>query len=296
MNGKFIDWDEAKIHILSHALHYGTAVFEGIRCYKTENGPAIFRLKDHLWRLMNSARIYMMDLPYGYEELSKAAKETVRVNEIQECYIRPIAYYGYGELGVNPLRNKVDVAIAVYKWGAYLGEEALTRGVRCMVSSWRRISPLMLPPQAKSSANYANAALAKIEAVKAGYDEAIMLNGNGMVTEGSGENLFRVKRGVLSTPPASAGVLRGITRDSIIQVAGDLGIECKRIDISREELYTSDELFFTGTAAEVTPIREVDGRKIGNGTFPVSLRLQKTFLDIVRGKNTKYASWLEYLD
>jgi branched-chain amino acid aminotransferase len=295
MNGKFVDWDDAKVHVLTHALHYGTAVFEGMRCYNTDRGPAIFRLKEHVWRWLNSARIYMMELPFSYEELMNAIRETVRVNEVPECYIRPIAYYSYGEVGVNPLRNRVDVAIAVFKWGAYLGESGLAKGVRCMVSSWRRINPQMLPPQAKASANYANAALAKMEALKAGYDEAIMLNDNGMVTEGSGENVFRVKRGILSTPPASAGVLRGVTRDSILQVASDMGIECKRIDMSREELYTSDELFFTGTAAEVTPIREVDGRIIGNGEFPTALRLQKSFLEIVKGKNSKYESWLEYL-
>ena len=204
LNGSLVDWDDAKIHVLTHALHYATAVFEGLRCYKTDRGPAIFRLYDHVWRLVNSAKIYLMDLQHTPDEIAAAIRTTVKANGFDECYIRPIAYYGYGEMGVNPLPNKVDFAVAAWRWGAYLGKDALKNGVRCLVSSWRRISPLTLPPQAKSSANYANAGLAKIEAVKAGYDEAILLNANGMVCEGTGENIFRVKRGALSTPPASA--------------------------------------------------------------------------------------------
>jgi branched-chain amino acid aminotransferase len=295
INGQLVDWDNAKVHVLTHALHYGTAVFEGIRCYKTDRGPAIFRLYDHVWRLINSAKIYLMNLRYGPEEIAEAIKSVVKANDLSECYIRPIAFYGYGEMGVNPLPNQVDMAIAAWRWGAYLGEDAINNGVRCMVSSWRRINPLTLPPQAKSSANYANAALAKIEALKAGYGEAIMLNVNGMVSEGTGENIFRVKRGILSTPPAAAGILRGITRDTVIQLAGDLGVECKRIEISREELYTSDELFFTGTAAELTPIREVDGRNIGDGNYPITRRLQAGYADVVRGGNKKYEQWLGFV-
>jgi branched-chain amino acid aminotransferase len=295
LNGSLVDWDDAKIHVLTHALHYATAVFEGLRCYKTDRGPAIFRLYDHVWRLVNSAKIYLMDLRHTPDEIAAAIRTTVKANGFDECYIRPIAFYGYGEMGVNPLPNRVDLAVAAWRWGAYLGKDALKDGVRCLVSSWRRISPLTLPPQAKSSANYANAGLAKIEAITAGYDEAIMLNANGMVCEGTGENIFRVKRGALSTPPASAGILRGITRDTVIQLAGELGVDCRRIDMSREELYTSDELFLCGTAAEITPIREVDGRKIGNSEYPVTRKLQAAFDDVVRGRGKKRSDWLDYL-
>jgi branched-chain amino acid aminotransferase len=295
INGQLMDWDNAKVHVLTHALHYGTAVFEGLRCYKTDRGPAIFRLYDHVGRLINSAKIYLMDLRHNADEIAEATRSVVKANELNECYIRPIAFYGYGEMGVNPLPNKVDMAVAAWRWGAYLGEDALKNGVKCMVSSWRRINPLTLPPQAKSSANYANAALAKIEALKAGYDEAIMLNMNGMVSEGTGENIFRVKRGILSTPPGAAGILRGITRDTVIQLAADLGVDCQRIEISREELYTSDELFLSGTAAELTPIRVVDGRDIGEGTYPITRRLQAAYEDVVRGRNKKYEHWLDFV-
>jgi branched-chain amino acid aminotransferase len=296
MNGSLVDWDDAKVHILTHALHYGTAVFEGIRCCKTDRGPAIFRLYDHVWRLVNSAKIYLMDLKFTPDQIADAARSVVRANHLEECYIRPIAYYAYGEMGVNPLPNKVDLAVAAWRWGAYLGKDALKNGVRCMVSSWHRINALTLPPQAKSSANYANAGLAKIEALKAGYEEAIMLNVNGMVSEGTGENIFRVKRGSLTTPPAASGILRGITRDSLIQLASDLQLDCRRIEISREELYTSDELFLCGTAAEITPIREVDGRKIGDGSdFPITRKLQETYAEVVQGRNKKYAEWLDYV-
>jgi len=290
-----VDWDEARIHVLTHALHYGTAVFEGLRCYKTDRGPAIFRLEDHVARLVNSAKIYLMDLKQSPEEIANAIKSTIKANNFEECYIRPIAYYGYGEMGVNPLPNEVNFAIAVWRWGAYLGKNALTEGVRCMVSSWHRINPLTLPPQAKASANYANAALAKIEAVKAGYDEAIMLNTLGMVSEGTGENIFRVKRNIVSTPTAAAGILRGITRDTVIELAADLGISCQRTDISREELYTSDELFLCGTAAEITPVREVDGRTIGNGDRRITRIFQTAYDDIVHGRNKSYARWLDYI-
>ena len=294
-NGKIVDWDDARVHILTHGLHYGTAVFEGIRCYKTEEGPAIFRLEDHISRFINSAKIYLMDLKLTEEEISQAIKSTVKANNFDECYIRPIAYYGSGEMGVNPLPNQVEFAVAAWRWGAYLGPTALTKGVRCMVSSWRRINPLTLPPQAKASANYANAALAKIEAVKAGYDEAIMLNTQGLVSEGTGENIFRIKRRIVSTPTAAAGILRGITRDTVIQLSADLGITCQRADISREELYTSDELFFSGTAAEITPIREVDGRAIGDGNYPLTRIFQKAYDEIVHGRNKNYARWLTYV-
>jgi len=295
IDGKVLHWDEAKVHVLTHALHYGTGVFEGIRCYKTEDGPAIFRLYDHASRLINSAKIYLMDLRYSVDEIAEAIKMTVKANNLDECYIRPIAFCGYGEMGLNPLLNKVSLAIAAWPWGTYLGEQALKTGVRCMVSSWRRINASTLPPQAKSTANYANSALAKIEAIKAGYDEAILLNVDGMVSEATGENIFRVKRGALSTPPASASILQGITRDSVIQLANDAGLTCHIAEMSREELYTSDELFLCGTAAEITPVREVDGRTIGDGQFPVTRKLQVAYGDVVRGRNSNYSHWLEYV-
>lgn len=295
INGELVDFDEAKIHVLTHGFHYGTSVFEGIRCFSSDNGPAIFRLKEHVTRLFDSAKIYMMQIPYTFDEVVEAVNVTVEANQMDECYIRPIAYYGYGEMGLNPLPNKVNLAIAVWRWDTYLGFEAERKGVRCLVSSWRRIHPSSMPPQAKSTANYANAALAKIEALKTGYDEAIMLNMNGMVTEGTGENIFRIKDGILTTPPASTGVLRGITRDTVIHIAKDLGIEFRRNDISREELYTSDELFLTGTAASVTPIREVDGRMIGDGRWPITEKIRGAYLDIVHGRNKNYLHWLAFV-
>lgn len=296
LNGQLVDWDEAQVHVLTHALHYGTAIFEGLRCYRTDDGPAIFRVEDHVRRLINSAKIYLMDLHLSPEEIGNAIKAVVRANGLEECYIRPIAFYGYGEMGVNPLPNKVQFAVAAWRWDSYLGKDAQTRGVKCMVSSWRRISPLTLPPEAKASANYANAGLAKMEAVKAGYDEAIMLNTLGMVSEGTGENVFRVKREILSTPNVAAGILRGITRDTVIQLAADGGIKCQRIDISREELYTADELFLCGTAAGITPVREVDGRKIGDGNYTVTRNIQTRLDDVVHGRNKTYAHWLTYID
>lgn len=297
INGELIEWSEAKIHILTHAFHYATAVFEGIRCFNTDEGPAVFRLPEHVNRFLDSMGIYMMNSQYSYDEICRAVKETVAANELKECYIRPIAYYSYGEMGLNPLPNKVHLAIAAWEWPSYLGEKAEKEGLRCNVSSWRRIHSAALPPQAKATANYANSALAKIEALKGGYDEAILLNMEGMVAEGTGENIFRIKDGILSTPPASSGVLRGVTRDTIINIAKDFGIEFRRNDISREELYTSDELFLTGTAAGITPIREVDGRKIGknqNG-WPIASRLREAYLNVVRGRMPKYSTWLDYV-
>ncbi|HKM74973.1 MAG TPA: branched-chain amino acid transaminase [Candidatus Bathyarchaeia archaeon] len=295
MNGELVDWDNARVHVLTHALHYGTAVFEGMRCYKTAKGPAVFRLRDHIARLVRSSKTYLMDLRYTPDQIGQAVKATVKANGFEDCYIRPIAYVGFGEMGVNPLPNKTEMSIAVWRWGAYLGKEALSSGVRCMVSSWRRISPESLPPQAKCSANYANSGLAKIEAVKAGYDEAILLNTNGNVSEGTGENIFVVKDGVISTPPPSAAILRGITRESVIELAADSGIECRLTEILREDLYTADELFFSGTAAEITPIREVDGRKIGDGNFPITKKLQSSFEAVVRGRNEKFSKWLDFV-
>ncbi|MEM0120147.1 MAG: branched-chain amino acid transaminase [Thermoprotei archaeon] len=296
VDGKLVDWDNAKVHILTHALHYASAVFEGIRVYNTPKGPAAFRLKDHLKRLFESSKIYMMDVPYSMEELIEAVRLTVNANGYKECYVRPIVFRGYGTMGVNPLNSPIQVAIAAWEWGSYLGSEAGSKGIRCMVSSWRRISSQSLPPQAKSTANYANGGLAKAEAVMHGFDEAIMLNAEGYVTEGSGENIFRVKNGVLSTPPASAGVLRGITRDTVLKLAAEMNIATERVNITREELYTADELFFSGTASEVVPIREVDGRRIGDGSnYPITAKIRKRYLEVVHGEVDGHEDWLLYL-
>jgi len=292
MDGKLVDWDDAKIHVLTHGLHYAYAVFEGIRCNETVAGSAIFRLEEHIDRFLNSAKIYRMNLGYSKRELVDACIETVRANRVTSCYLRPIAFTSYGAMGLNPLKNKISVAIPLWEWGPYLGEEALTKGVRCMVSSWARIDSRSLPPQAKCSANYANSALAKMEAISAGYDEAIMLNAIGLVAEGPGENIFRVKDGILSTPPASSGILRGITRDTIIQFSRDLKITFYRNDFTREELFTSDELFFSGTAVGVNPIREVDGRKIGDGGYPVAKKLQRMYDGAIHGRLKRYTKWL----
>ncbi|MEM3430342.1 MAG: branched-chain amino acid transaminase [Candidatus Bathyarchaeia archaeon] len=294
MDGRFVDWDDAKIHVLTHSLHYATAVFEGIRCYKTVKGPAIFRLRDHMRRLYDSAKMQMMKIPYSIDELIQAVKDTVKVNKIHECYIRPIAYYGYGEMGLNPTRNPVNVAIAVWPWGAYLGEEGLKKGVRCKISSWIRVDTRSLPPLAKSTANYLNSALAKLEAINCGYDEAILLNMNGYVAEGPGENIFIVKNGVLVTPPVTSCALYGYTMDSVKEFAKEFSIPIIEREIIRDELFVADEAFFTGTAAEVTPIREVDGRVIGSGTIgPITKMLQDKFFQVVRGEDSKYKDWLE---
>jgi len=295
-NGEFVPWEEAKVHVLTHTLHYGMGVFEGIRCYKTERGPAVFRLKDHIERLHNSARMVGMKIPYGIEELIEAVKETIRRNQIEECYIRPIAFYGYGVMGLNPAGAPVNVAIVVWPWGTYLGEEGLKRGVRVKISPWRRIHPLILPPQAKVVANYANSILAKVDALSSGYDEAILLNLDGKIAEGPGENVFMVKDGVLCTPPVSSGALIGITRDSIIRIARDEGIPFEERELTVDDLLGADEAFFTGTAAEVTPIREVDGKPIGAGVRgPITERLQRIYFDTVRGRNSKYLEWLDFV-
>ena len=297
MNGKLVKWDEAKIHILNHGLHYGSSIFEGIRCYETDDGPAVFRLKDHIKRMFNGAKIIMMKIPFTEEEIYEGVKETVKANRMRECYIRPIVYYGYGEMGLSPLGNPVDFAIACWPWGTYLGEEGLKKGVRCKVSSWLRIDSRMLPSLVKVSANYVNSILAKLEALDSGYEEAILLNFHGMVAEGPGENIIIVKDGNLITPPTSSGALIGITKDSIITMAKDLGITTIQRNILREQLLTADEVFFTGTAAEVTPIREIDGRVIGNGSRgPITERLQSEFFRVVHGENKNYLDWLDFVD
>ena len=294
MDGKFVDWDEAKVHVLTHALHYATAVFEGIRCYNTVKGPAVFRLKDHVNRLFNSAKIHMMKIPYSTDEITKAIKDTVKINKIKECYIRPIVYYGYAEMGLNPRKNPVNVAIAVWPWGTYLGEEGLKKGVRCKISSWIRIDTRTLPPLAKSTANYLNSVFAKLEALDCGYDEAILLNMAGQIAEGPGENIFIVKDSCLVTPPRSSGALYGYTMDSVKELAVDSSIPVMEREIIRDELLMADEAFFTGTAAELTPIREVDGRTIGSGSIgPITKRLQDRFFNVVRGKESRYEKWVD---
>jgi branched-chain amino acid aminotransferase len=292
MDGKLVPWDDAKIHILTHGLHYGLAVFEGIRAFSTPDGTAIFRLDEHIERLLNSAKIYRMDLGYSAKELKEACVDVVRSNPARECYIRPIAYTAYGEMGLNPLKNKISVGIASFEWGAYLGEDAAKRGVRATISSWVRIDSRSLPLQAKCSANYANSALAKMEALAAGYDEAILLNSEGVVAEGPGENIFRAKDEILSTPPATSGILRGITRDTVIQFARDLKIKFYRNDATKEELYTSDEVFFSGTAAGIAKVREIDGRKIGYDGTPITDKMVKLYDRTVHGKIRRYSKWL----
>lgn len=294
MNGKLVPWKDAKIHVLTHALHYGSGVFEGIRCYKTKRGPAVFRLREHIQRLEDSGKIYYMSLPYTTSELCKATKEVVRANKLNECYIRPIAYRGYGEMGLNPLNSVIDVAIAVWPWGTYLGKEGLKNGIRVKVSSFERINPNVMPPAAKATGQYINSILAKIEAIKSGYDEALMLDERGLVSEGPGENIFMVKNGMLYTPPLHASILAGITRDSIIQLAGDLKIPVCMTDVDRGTLLSADELFFSGTAAEVTPIREVDGIEIGK-PGPITKKLQKAFFAAAKGEDKKHESWCDYV-
>jgi branched-chain amino acid aminotransferase len=295
LNGSLIDWDNAKIHVLTHGLHYATGVFEGVRCYKTMKGSAIFRLSDHVQRLMDSARIYFMDLGYTKQQLEQAIIETVKANDMEECYIRPIAYYGYGKMGVNPLPNKVSIAIATWKWDEYLKRaDGTDKGVRVMVSSWIRIDNRSMPMRAKATANYANSALARVEAIKAGFDEAIMLNSVGAVVEASAENIFIIKDNILVTPPLSAGALEGITRSSILAIARENGIEYEVRNISRDELYTAAEVFLTGTAAEVKPVVEIDNRTIGNGqTGKMTKELALLFDEVVHGRDRKFSKlWL----
>jgi branched-chain amino acid aminotransferase len=293
MDGKFVDWDDANIHICSHVIHYGTAVFEGMRVYKTPKGAAAFRLKEHVERLLNSAKIYRMDPPFTEEQISDAILEAVRVNKMEECYVRPIVFRGYEELGVNPFANPVNVSIIVWPWGKYLGEEALENGVDVCVSTWNRIAPNTLPALAKCGANYMNSQLIKMEAVLSGYVEGIALDNAGYVSEGSGENLFIVRNGTLVTPPLGASVLPGITRDCVIHHAQDLGIEAIEQIIPREALYIADEVFFTGSAAEITPIRSVDKIKIGLGKRgPITKKLQERFFGVLNGEVEDKYNWL----
>ena len=293
MDGELVDWNDAKVHVLSHAMHYGSGVFEGIRAYATDRGAMVFRIDDHVARLFRSAKLYHMDIPYSPQEMEAAIMRTISANGLDGCYIRPVVFRGYGEMGLNPLPAPVNVTIAVWAWGAYLGEEALERGVRAKISSWKRNDQNALPPGAKATGQYINSSLAKMEAHHAGYDEAIMLNNTGYITDGSGENVFIVKDAALYTPPVSAGCLDGITRATVIRIARDAGYGVDERNLTRFDLYASDEAFFTGTAAEVTPIREIDDRApAAAGLGPITKEIQGIFFDAVHGKVERYASWL----
>jgi branched-chain amino acid aminotransferase len=292
-NGEQIAWEDATTHILSHALHYGTAVFEGMRCYQTDQGSAVFRLIEHMERLERSAQIIMMDLPYSVAELTEAAAELIRANGLKSCYVRPIAYRGYGAIGVNPRPAPVDVAIAVWPWDAYLGAEALENGIKAGISSWRQRGANALPGAVKSAASYLNSGLAHMEALDHGYGEAILLNESGLVAEGSGENIFAVRNNIIKTPPLSDGILEGITRNSVIELAAYLGFEVQEVSLVRTDLYSAEEVFFTGSAAEVTPIAAIDNRQIGSGKRgPVTKKLQDAFFDAVAGRIDEFAPWL----
>jgi branched-chain amino acid aminotransferase len=292
MNGELVDWDKAQIHVLTHTLHYGTGVFEGIRTYETSQGPAVFRLTDHIERLFNSAKIVGMDLPFTVADLVQATKDTVASTGLSSCYVRPIAYYGYGEMGLNTLPCKVDVAIACWPWGAYLGDDAVEKGVRMKVSSWTRHDHNTMPPAAKTTGNYVNSSLAKVEALKAGYDEAIMLAPNGLVAECTGENIFCVRNGVILTPPLSAGALQGITQSSVTAIGRDLGFDIRVDNIARSDLYVAEELFVCGTAAEISSVNSVDDRKVPC-PGPMTKAIAEVYARAVRGQEDKYKDWCE---
>ena len=292
MNGELIPWADARMHVLTHTLHYGTGVFEGIRAYETKRGPAVFRLTEHVARLFDSAKIMMMEIPYTVDEIVQATKETVRSTGLSSCYVRPIAYYGYGEMGLNTLPCPVDVAIACWPWGAYLGDDAVSKGVRMKISSWTRHDHNTMPPLSKTTGNYVNSSLAKVEALKAGYDEAIMLNPEGLVSECTGENIFAARRGVLITPTTSAGALPGITQDSVTTIARDHGFEVRVDDLSRSDLYVAEEMFVCGTAAEVSAVNSVDDRAIPC-PGPMTETIAAEFGKAVRGEIDKYKDWCE---
>ncbi len=299
MDGELVDWADAKVHVLSHTLHYGSGVFEGIRAYPTSQGVAVFRLADHIRRLVASAHIMMIDIPFTVEQLIDASAELVRVNGMDDgCYIRPLVYLGYGEMGLNPLLSPINVSIATWPWGTYLGEEALQRGVSVKIASWRRHDPNAAPTAAKSVGMYVNSSLAKIEALKAGYDEAVLLTSDGRVSECTGENIFIVRDGVLFTPPTSdAGALDGITQDTVEVLAKDMGIEVRHEPLIRTDLYLAEEAFLTGTAAELTPIRAVDDRVVGSGARgPITSELQRAYFSAVRGELDPYKDWLHLVE
>ncbi|MEW6116795.1 MAG: branched-chain amino acid transaminase [Nitrospirota bacterium] len=295
MDGTFVNWDDAQVHIMTHTLHYGLGAFEGIRCYKTPKGPAVFKLDEHVKRLFRSAHIFLIDIPFTEEEIKQAIIDTVKVNKLQECYIRPLVYIGYGAMGLYPKGNPVRVAVAAWPWGAYLGEDGLEKGIRVKVSSFIRNHVNSNMSRGKICGYYVNSQIAKKEAISCGYDEALLLDTEGYISEGSGENIFIVRNDILKTTPLTS-ILEGITRDSIITLAGDAGIEVVEARFTRDEVYICDEAFFTGTAAEVTPIRELDGRMIGDGKAgTITKKLQALFFDTVKGKGKKYEHWLTYV-
>jgi branched-chain amino acid aminotransferase len=294
MNGELVPWADAKIHILTHTLHYGTGVFEGMRAYETPQGPAVFRLTDHIERLFNSARILMMEIPYTVDELVQASKDVVRSTGLPSCYVRPIAYYGYGEMGVSTIPCTVDVAIACWPWGAYLGEEALRKGARLKTSSWTRHDHNIMPPAAKTTGNYVNSSLAKVEALKAGYDEAVLLNLQGLVAECSGENLFVARKGRVFTPPTTAGALEGLTQHTVMTIARDLGIDISFGELARADMYIADEIFMSGTAAEVTPVNSVDDRRVPC-PGPITTAIMDEYGKAVRGQVDRYKEWVEHV-
>ncbi len=294
MNGEMVDWADANVHILTHSLHYGMGVFEGMRAYETADGPAIFRLTDHITRMHDSARILLMPMPYSVEELVEASKAVVRASGLPACYVRPIAYFGYGEMGLNTLPCSVDVAIACWPWGAYLGDDAATKGVRMKISSWVRHDHNTMPPASKTTGNYVNSSLAKVEALKAGYDEALMLNSQGLVSECTGENIFVARKGVIVTPPLSAGALEGITQHSVMTIARDFGFECRIGELTRSDLYICDEMFVCGTAAEVSAVNEVDDRPIAC-PGPITTAIADEYKKAVRGQVDRYKEWVEHV-
>ena len=295
MNGELVDWDNATVHVLTHALHYGTGVFEGVRCYETDKGPAVFRLRNHYERMERSARVFQMEIPYSVDDLLHATFETIKSNGLKECYIRPLAFRGFGgEMGVNPSENPVEVTIAVWAWGAYLGADAVTKGCRVTFSSWRRNDPNIIPPNAKTTGAYVNACMAKLEATQAGFDEAIMLNPSGRIAEATGQNLFVVRGGEILTPPIVDGPLPGITRETVMKLATDQGTPVHETSLTRFDLYTADELFLTGSATEVIPIAEVDGRHFQPG--PITQSLQQRYTEIVHGRDEKYIDWLDFVE
>lgn len=294
MDGELVAWADAKVHVLTHSLHYGLGVFEGIRAYETSSGPAVFRLTDHIERLYRSAKIFLLDIPFDLPTIVEATKETVRVNGLASCYIRPLVYLGYGEMGLNPLPAPVNVSIACWPWGSYLGDDGIANGVRMMISSWERHSPNAMPPAAKGTGMYINSSMAKVQAIKAGYDEAIMLSPQGYVSECTGENIFVVRDGVIITPPVSAGALEGITQDSVATIARDLGFAYREGNLLRSDLYTADEAFLSGTAAEVVPVRSVDDRELGE-PGPITRAIQEVFFQAVRGEVDQYKDWNEHV-
>ncbi len=294
MDGDFVAWEDAKVHVLTHGLHYGTGVFEGVRCYETELGPAVFRHREHIDRLLRSAELYYMPVPYSAEQLRAATLELIARNGLRSCYVRPLVFRGYGQMGLNPLDAPVAVTIAAWEWGAYLGEDGKRDGIRAKVASWRRISPDSLIPHAKATGQYLNSVLAKIESLKGGYEEAILLDDHGHVCEGSGENVYIVRGGEIVTPGQHDSILDGITRRSVLQIARDLGYTVVERNVARAEMYLADEMFLSGTAAELVPVREVDDHRVGSGEpGEVTRVLQAAFEDAIHGRSERYRQWLD---